>query len=303
MPADELPPVLPETPPAERTADPPDARDRLDALPRYVEPDPGAPEVRLQGGNVGGAVRVGRTVRRPAGPWTPAVHTLLSHVRSRGLDGVPAPLGIDEQGREVLEHLPGEVVDLAEVSDARLASGAAWLARFHDAVADLRPGPVRWRLDDRDLAPGEIVCHHDATMYNMLVAGPGADDVVGVVDWDVAGPGVPLDDLAMLAWSGVPFFTDPGAQEGARRLRLLTRAYGEQAAALGRPAPAAQAVARHVVVRMTASADRIAAGQEAGDPGMLNLLRVGEPARTRAGVAAYAARLAALLAALASSST
>ncbi|WP_249670814.1 phosphotransferase [Cellulomonas wangleii] len=287
----------------ERPAGPPTgpAPDPLDALPRYVEPDPGAPEVTLPGGNVGGAVRVGPTVRRPAGPWTPTVHALLDHVRSRGLDGVPAPLGIDAQGREVLEHLPGEVVDLAEVTDARLASGAAWLARYHDAVADLRPVEARWRLVDRDLAPGEIVCHHDATMYNMLVAGPGADDVVGVVDWDVAGPGVPLDDLVMFAWSGVPLYAEPGAQEGARRLRLLTRAYGEQAAALGRPAPAAQDVARHVVPRMTASTDRIAAGQEAGDPGMLNLLRVGEPARTRAGVAAYAARLTALLAALASS--
>jgi hypothetical protein len=31
-------------------------------------------EERLDGGNAGGAVRVGDTVRKPAGPWTPAVH-------------------------------------------------------------------------------------------------------------------------------------------------------------------------------------------------------------------------------------
>jgi len=272
--------------------------DPLASLPRYVEPEPGAPEVRLPGGNVGGAVRVGRTVRRPSGPWTPAVHTLLTHVRSRGLDGVPAPLGIDAQGREVLEFLPGEVVDLAEVTDARLASGAAWVARYHAAVADLRPGSVRWRFVERDLAPGEIVCHHDATMYNMLVAAAGADDVVGVVDWDVSGPGVPLDDLAMLAWSGVPFYEDPGPVTGAHRLRVLVAAYARQAAGLDVVAPTAVDVARHVVVRMTAATDRIAAGQDAGDPGMRNLLRIGEPARTRAQLAAYRDRLPALVEAL-----
>ena len=34
-------------------------------------------EQPLTGGNVAaGVVRVGDTVRRPSGPWTPAVHTL-----------------------------------------------------------------------------------------------------------------------------------------------------------------------------------------------------------------------------------
>lgn len=273
--------------------------DPLHGLPRWVEPDPGAPEERLPGGNVGGATRVGATVRRPAGPWTPAVHALLAHVRARGLDGVPAPLGIDAAGREVLEHLPGVVVDLARVSDARLASGAAWVARFHAAVADLRPGPRRWRFVERDLAPGEIVCHHDATMYNMLVVDEDGQDVVGVIDWDVAGPGVPLDDLAMLAWSGVPLYDVPDAAEAARRLRLLASSYADQARALGRTdAPAAADVARHVVVRMTSATDRIAAGQAAGDPGMLHLRAIGEPARTRAQLAAYAAALPAVLTAL-----
>ena len=275
-----------------------DLTDPLAALPRYVEPDPGATELRLPGGNVGGAVRVGHTVRRPAGPWTPAVHALLVHVRARGLDGVPEPLGIDAQGREVLTYLPGEVVDLAEVTDARLASGAAWLARYHHAVADLPRGRTRWRFEDRALAPDELVCHHDATMYNMLVAGAGHDDVVGVVDWDVAGPGVPLDDLAMLAWSGVPCYDALDAADAADRVRVLADAYAAQATRLGGAAPTAVDVARHVVVRMTAASDRIAAGQAAGDPGMVNLARVGEPGRTRAAVRAFAGRVPALLAAL-----
>jgi hypothetical protein len=36
-----------------------------------------------------------------------------------------------------------------------------------------------------------------------------------------------------------------------------------------------------VVARMTSAGDRIEAGQRAGDPGMLNLANIGEPARLR----------------------
>ena len=42
---------------------------------------------RLDGGNIGGAVRVGDTVRRAAGPWTPAVHALLTHLATRRFTG------------------------------------------------------------------------------------------------------------------------------------------------------------------------------------------------------------------------
>jgi len=67
---------------------------------------------RLEGGNVGGAVRIGSTVRRPTGPWTPSVHRLLRHVRDAGLRCVPEVLGTDARGREVLSYLPGTVVDV-----------------------------------------------------------------------------------------------------------------------------------------------------------------------------------------------
>jgi hypothetical protein len=34
--------------------------------------------------------RVGDTVRRSTGPWTPAVHALLRHLEWAGFDGAPA---------------------------------------------------------------------------------------------------------------------------------------------------------------------------------------------------------------------
>ena len=85
-------------------------------------------EERLEGGNIGGAVRVGDTVRRAAGPWTPAVHALLAHLAARGFAGAPRPLGFDEQGREVLTFLAGETV----------GSRKPWPAWVHaDGIRDL----------------------------------------------------------------------------------------------------------------------------------------------------------------------
>lgn len=245
-------------------------------------------ETPLPGGRVGGAVRVGDTVRRPAGPWTPAVHALLGALRAAGLDGVPPVRGVDGRGREVLGLIPGRGIARDEVvSDALLADGARWLRRFHDAVAGYRPaGEVTWRHGRRALADGEIVCHNDPAAYNWIADG---DRVAGVVDWDMAGPGVALDDLAFVAWMSVPLREERPVDVVARRLVLLAGAYGDVAP---------EAVLAHVHVRMGLAADRIEAGQRRGDPGLLNLAAVGEPGRTRAALAALADREPAIAAAL-----
>ena len=219
---------------------------------------------RLPGGNVGGAVRIGATVRRPTGPWTPAVHALLEHLHDAGVPGVPRVLGYDERGREMLTYLPGEVVYVPEqpMSDEQLADLARWLRVFHDASAGFRPeGEVSWRFEKRALADHEIVCHHDVGWYNLAFTG---ERLTGVFDWDVAGPGEPLDDLAFCAWNNVPLL--PVSDDAARRLRVLAEAYGrvDPAEILARVRP-----------RIEDSRQRIAAGAEAGDPGMQRLLRTG----------------------------
>src|SRR5262245_59749918 len=93
------------------------------------------------GGNLNDAVLVGNTVRRRAGPWSPAVHALLAHLGSRGF---PAPrvLGFDERGREMLALMPGvgypggrEPIPDWVVDDARLVQAARLLRRFHEAAA------------------------------------------------------------------------------------------------------------------------------------------------------------------------
>ncbi|MHB8331231.1 MAG: hypothetical protein ACYDEA_03440, partial [Candidatus Dormibacteria bacterium] len=51
-------------------------------------------EQPLYGGNVAaGLVRVGDTVRRPAGPWSSSVDALLLHLERAGYEGAPRALG------------------------------------------------------------------------------------------------------------------------------------------------------------------------------------------------------------------
>lgn len=236
-------------------------------------------------GNVGGATRVGRTVRRPTGAWTPAVHELLTYLTEQGLRGVPEVHGIDDDGREVLGYVEGRgvPVDREVVLENVLTEAVTWLRDFHDVVEGFRPdGPREWRGGAAELEPDQVVCHHDPGAYNWIIQ---SGHFVAMVDWDMAGPGRPIDDLAFLAWTGMPLYRDIGLDETARRLDLLVDAYGEWG-----PLTLLDAV----VARMSTSCERIAAGQERGDPGFLNLAKVGEPQRTRDRIEAFLERKDAL---------
>ncbi|MDT0441841.1 phosphotransferase [Streptomyces sp. DSM 41886] len=190
-------------------------------------------EQPLTGGNANaGVVRAGDTVRRPAGPWTPAVHALLDHLHRAGYPAAPRPLGIDEQGREVLTFAPGATVwperfGLLDPA-ARLARVARLIREFHDAVADFTPPPdAAWNVlipPDGD----EIIAHHDLAPWNLVVE--DATDAWTFIDWDVAGPGTRLWDLSYAVHGFVPLSANPAFRredrQAAARLRLFADAYG-----------------------------------------------------------------------------
>jgi 8-oxo-dGTP diphosphatase len=242
---------------------------------------------RMAGGNVGGAVRIGSTVRRPVGAWTPAVHALLGHLARAGFRETPRVLGADERGREVLTYLPGRVMaqdGLLAAPDALLVDAVRWLRRYHDAVATFRhPGP--WRNAARAATADEIICHHDLGTYNVAWESSARGPVVvGVFDWDMAGPGRPVEDIAFAAWSWVPLHNlSLPVGEAARRLVLIASAYA------GGFTP--DQVLAAVMERMDRAVRVIREGQAAGDPGMLNLAAVGEPDRTERTLASLATRL------------
>ena len=187
-------------------------------------------EVPLHGGNVSaGVVRVGDTVRRPAGPQTQAVHALLGHLYDVGFRRAPRPLGLDEKGREVLSYLPGEPVhpnqrDLLQPDQALVEIGTM-IREFHDASASFRPpADAQWQVVIPDVG-SDLVVHHDLAPWNLIASPHGA---WGLIDWDVAAPGTRLWDLAYAAHGFVPLTDDPATAQPdpGRRLRVLIDAYG-----------------------------------------------------------------------------
>jgi 8-oxo-dGTP diphosphatase len=261
----------------------------------WLEPDrPFLAELRetlldgdvLPGGNVGGAVRIGDTVRRPTGPWTPAVHALLTHLRTAGLRAVPGVHGLDERGREVLDYLPGEVIDVDTelLDDARLADLGRWTRELHDAERGFQhAGP--WRFTSRQRHG--LVAHNDLGAYNVAFAG---DRVSGVFDWDVAAPGTVHFELAHIAWTTVPLFRPVPEDAAARRRGLLAAAYA---------GPTATEILDTVPARVRSLVEGLRAGMESGDRSLDRLAAIGEPDRTAAQLTAFEERLPAVRALLA----
>ncbi|WP_342077320.1 aminoglycoside phosphotransferase family protein [Yoonia sp. SS1-5] len=189
-------------------------------------------EIPLSGGNTNASVvRVGDTVRRSPGPSAAVVHRFLTHLEEQQIDDVPRFLGIDPQGREVLTYLPGntQMPDTLWQDDAALDAAAGLLRSIHDASVGFVDQPG-WASAHPNLR--EVICHNDFAPYNMVFA----DGLpVGIFDFDLAGPGPRLRDLAYLAYWMVPLsfaapdlkhHTQHQAKQGYPRLRRLCVAYG-----------------------------------------------------------------------------
>ena len=182
-------------------------------------------ETPLVGGNVtAGLVRVGDTVRRPAGPWSPSVHHFLTHLADVGFEGAPRSLGFDDRGRHVLEWVAGEVVMPFVVGNRRAAVRRVGrlLRDLHDASVEYVPAAdAVWNVlipPDRS----ELLVHHDAAPWN-LVMGPHR---WAFIDWDSAAPGSRTWDLAYAAHGFVPLAPATPRSVAARLLRDLADAYG-----------------------------------------------------------------------------
>jgi len=190
-------------------------------------------EERLEGGNTHAAiVRVGDTVRRPTGPWTPSVHALLRHLERSGFGGAPRVHGIDDQGREILDYVEGVVVHpdhdvLVLGDDSALVEIAGLVRAYHDAVSDfpLTGGP--WHENGLDpVGPPELLCHNDLGSWNLVrrAAGDWA-----FIDWDLVGPGRRAWDISWALLSLVPLMPHRQASDDdvIRRLALFRAAYGD----------------------------------------------------------------------------
>lgn len=187
-------------------------------------------ETRFDDGNTSIVVRVGSTVRRATGAWTPAVHALLRHLEEVGFDGAPRVLGMDEQGREVLTYIEGQTMPASlegARSDDVLIQVARLLRRYHDATTSFQPpAAAQWRFTIGAPTEGNVICHNDVGPWNVVTRDGQA---VALIDWDFAAPAPRAWDIAYSLWRFAPLYPDaqfgsPG--ERGRRMRLFCDTYG-----------------------------------------------------------------------------
>jgi hypothetical protein len=200
-------------------------------------------EIPLAGGDVTeGVVRVGGTVRRPAGPHSPLVHALLAHLEAAGFEGAPRFLGIDAAGREVLSYIEGEVAGRPRppwiADEARLASVGRLVRAYDDAAASFVPPPDALAGTSPAEPPGippapayppELIGHVDITLDNVVFRNGRA---YALIDFDLAKPVTRADEMfnAMLWWGPLadPRDVDPPLRhlDVPRRARILADSYG-----------------------------------------------------------------------------
>jgi len=192
----------------------------------------------LSGGvaNAGAVLRVGDRVLRPAGAHSRSIHALLAHLRDDGFAGAPRPLGFEDDGRERLSFVEGDVPQWPWPdwwrADRALASAAALLRRYHDAAATfVPPDGATWSSELADPRGGTLVCHNDVCPENVVCRDGLAS---ALIDFDFAAPGRAVYDLAQLAKMCVPLgaradtaqVPEAAPVDPVARLRLVADAYG-----------------------------------------------------------------------------
>ena len=228
------------------------------------------PESELRGGTHGPVLRVGDTVRRAPGRAAEAVHALLRHLEEVGFSGAPRFRGYDDQKREILTFLPGEVAvrldgeplpDYAR-SDATLTRLGRLIRQFHDATAGFRaPSGADWSFLAGAPRDGDVICHNDLGPWNTVFRD---GQPVAFIDWDGAAPAPRMWDLAYAVYRFVPFVPDEicsilgwnSPPDRKLRVQILCEAYGIEEDGI------LETITRRIEL-MVATGD---AGNVAGDP-------------------------------------
>ncbi len=191
----------------------------------------------LQGGQQTDEIlRIGDRVHRTNQPWSPAVRVLLDHLKTAEPGIAPESFGLDEQGRDVISFVEGEVghYPLSDHmrSDESLVKTAELIRHFHDAATELAGRvDLPWARVEPGSGQREVICHNDLAPYNTIYQ----EGVPGVIfDFDHAGPGSRLRDITLAVYRFVPLSTDARCRtfgwdtppDRSERLTRFLEAYG-----------------------------------------------------------------------------
>jgi hypothetical protein len=203
--------------------------------PSPVESQAAAPlaDGPLAGGtaNRGRVVRVGDTVRRPLAPCWQATHALLAHLWEAGFDGAPRVLALNPS-TEVLTYIRGRAAvpppQAETLTDSALVSVADLLRRYHLAAASFDPARHQWPRPVPDAFRTGLVSHNDVHPANLVFRDGQA---VGLIDFDLAGPGSAAWDFAAAARCWAPLQDDQDIADirqgrALERFRIFLQASG-----------------------------------------------------------------------------
>lgn len=196
----------------------------------------GEDEIILAGGNSNDeVVRVGDTVRRAIGPSSATVHSFLNFLSEKGFNKSPRFLGIDDKGCESLSYMHGDcsISPLHWQDDKYITCAAVLLREFHQISSNyISTDEDRWGVVHPDPSQHEVICHNDFAPYNLIFDENGFS---AVIDFDLAGPGPRLRDVAYCAYWLVPVsqrandtreYALADVQAGSTRLKKFCKLYG-----------------------------------------------------------------------------
>jgi aminoglycoside phosphotransferase (APT) family kinase protein len=218
-----------------------------------------------------GIVRIGDTVRRPVRAFTVTVRAYLTHLHQAGFTAAPVPLGFDEQGREILSYVAGDVprdpLPPETAGDDVLVALARLIRSLHEASAGWKPpADAVWGGTPGALAGAgsrpegepELVSHRDYCPGNVVFRDglPAA-----LIDFDLARPTTRLYDIVNALWWWAPL-RDPrdrapafAAADIPHRAAVFADAYGVTAQQRQDLVPLATRVARRFLETARASAE------------------------------------------------
>jgi aminoglycoside phosphotransferase (APT) family kinase protein len=225
----------------------------------------------LATGGVTHVVRIGDTVRRPVRPFTATVQEYLRYLHSAGIGFVPEPRGYDEQGREILTFVHGDVPveplpSWATTGDA-LADLARLIRRLHDVSAAWEPPQdAVWGAlpgtPDGNVPPlfdvPELVSHQDYCPGNVVFRDGRP---FGFIDFDLARPTTRVADCVNAAYWWVPLLhphdraPSLADADSIERLQLFAEAYGMTAKQRAMVVPLAVQRSKNSLMTMRAATD------------------------------------------------
>lgn len=192
-------------------------------------------EVTLAGGNTNQVVRIGDVVHRYPMRGSSAIEALLHELNSKSFPYAPSFVGRDEMGREMHSFIEGEdtLTGKTFLSPTILPQAVLALRAFHDLSTEFLHADHEWLFSYPDQSRHETICHNDFGPYNLIVRN---DQLAGIIDFDLCGPGPRIRDVAYLAYWMAPLsfaaddlldHTNAELDAGCPRLHIICDTYGD----------------------------------------------------------------------------